>query len=93
MDIQHDSWKKVLVNSLIKVSKNGSPLPQFLKRHYDTIFKTEEKLNELFKEQLPSGKLEIVFRTTQRISSCFRFKDAITHSLMNTSALDAMLGI
>ena len=26
MDIQHDSWIKLLVNSLIKVSKNGSPL-------------------------------------------------------------------
>ena len=37
----------------------------------------KKRLNKLFKEQLPSGKLEMVFRTTQRMSSCFRFKDAI----------------
>ena len=37
----------------------------------------------LFNEQLPSGKLEIVFRTTQRMSSCFKFKDAIPPSLLS----------
>ena len=42
----------------------------------------KKKLNKLFKEQLPSGKLEIVFRTTQRMSSSFRFKDAIASSLL-----------
>ena len=45
--------------------------------------KLKKNLNKLFKEQLPSAKLEIVFRTTQRISSCFRFKDAIPHSLLS----------
>ena len=43
----------------------------------------KKKLNKLFKEQLPSGKLEIVFKTTQRISSCFRFKDPIPRSLLS----------
>ena len=43
----------------------------------------KKKLNKLFKEQLPSGKLEIVFRTAQRMSSCFRFKDAIPRSLLS----------
>ena len=43
----------------------------------------KKKLNKLFKEQLPSGKLEIVIRTTQRMSSCFRFKDAIPCSLLS----------
>ena len=82
MDIQHDSW--------IKVSKNGSPLPQFLKRHYvvftlfrNRAFKTEKKINILCKEQLPSGKLETVFRTTQTVSSCFRFKDVIPRPLLS----------
>ena len=42
-----------------------------------------KRLNKLFKKQLPSGKLEIVFRTTQRMSSCFRFKDAIPRSLLS----------
>ena len=35
----------------------------------------KKKLNKLFKEQLPSGKLEM--------SSCFRFKDAIPRSLLS----------
>ena len=43
----------------------------------------KKKLNKLFKEQLSSGKLEVVFRTTQRMSSCFRFKDAIPRSLLS----------
>ena len=43
----------------------------------------KKRLNKLFKEQLPFGKLEMVFRTTQRISSCFRFKDAIPRSLLS----------
>ena len=43
----------------------------------------KKRLNKLFKEQLPSGKLEMVFRTTQRMSSCFRFKDAIPRSLLS----------
>ena len=37
----------------------------------------------LLKEELPSGKLEMVFRTTQRMSSCFRFIDAIPCSLLS----------
>ena len=71
---EHDSWIKLLVNSLIKVSKNGSPLPQFLKRYYVWFY---------LQEQLTSGKLEMVFRTTQRMPSCFRFKDAIPRSLLS----------
>ena len=43
----------------------------------------KKNLNKLFKEQLPSGKLEFVFKTTQRMSSCFRFKDAIPRSLLS----------
>ena len=43
----------------------------------------KKKLNKLFKEQLPYGKLEIVFRTTQRMLSCFRFNDAIPRSLLS----------
>ena len=43
----------------------------------------KKRLNDLLKEQIPSGKLEMVFRTTQRMSSCFRFKDAIPHSLLS----------
>ena len=43
----------------------------------------KKKLNKLFKEQLSSGKLEVVFRTTQRMSSCFKFKDAIPRSLLS----------
>ena len=42
----------------------------------------QKKLNKLFKEQLPSRKLEIVFRTNKKMSSCFRFKDAIPRSLL-----------
>ena len=43
-----------------------------------------KKHNKLFKEELQSGKLEIVFRTTQRMSSCFRFKEAIPRSLLSS---------
>ena len=43
----------------------------------------KKRLNKLFKEQLPSGKLKIVFRTTQRMSSCFRFIEAIPCSLLS----------
>ena len=43
----------------------------------------KKRLHKLFKEQLPSGKLEMVFRTTQRISSCFRFKDVVPRSLLS----------
>ena len=43
----------------------------------------KKKLNKLFKEQLTSGKLEIVFRTNQRMSFCFRFKDGILRSLLS----------
>ena len=32
---------------------------------------------------MPSGNLGIVFRTTQRMSSCFRFKDAIPRYLLS----------
>ena len=42
-----------------------------------------KRLNKLFKEQLPSGKLKMVFRTTQRMSSCFRFIEAIPCSLLS----------
>ena len=45
--------------------------------------KLKKNLNKLFKEQLPPGKLEMVFRTTQRMSSCFRFKDVISCSLLS----------
>ena len=52
--------------------------------HLGTQFiRLKKKLNKLLKEQLSSGKLEMVFRTTQRMSSCFRFKDAIPHSLLS----------
>ena len=40
-------------------------------------------LNKLLKEQLPSGKLKIVFRTSQRMSSCFRCKEVIRRSLLS----------
>ena len=43
----------------------------------------KKKLDKLLKEELPSGKLEMVFRTTQRMSSCFRFIDAIPCSLLS----------
>ena len=42
----------------------------------------KKRLNKLLKEESPSGKLKMVFRTTQRMSSCFRFKDAISRSLL-----------
>ena len=42
-----------------------------------------KRLNKLFKKQLPSGKLEIVFKTTQRMFSCFKFEDAIPRSLLS----------
>ena len=48
----------------------------------------KKKLNKLSKEQLPSGKLEIVFRSTQRMSSCFRFKDAIPRSLLSSAIFE-----
>ena len=42
------------------------------------------RLNKnLFKDQLPSVKVEMVFRTTQRISSCFTFKDPFPRSLLS----------
>ena len=89
MDIQHNSWIKLLANSLIKLSKNASPLPQFIKKiafGFTSSLGTQslrlkKRLNKLFKEQLPSGKF--VFRTNQRMSSCFRFKDANPRSLLS----------
>ena len=39
---------------------------------------------KLFKEQLISGNIEIVFGTTKRMSSCFRFKDAIPLSFRSS---------
>ena len=44
----------------------------------------KKKLNKLFKEQLSSGKLEIIFRITRRMLSRFRFKDAIPRSLLSS---------
>ena len=43
----------------------------------------KKRLSKLFKEQLPFGKLEMVFGSTQRMSSCFRFKNAIPRSLLS----------
>ena len=76
---------------MIKLSKNASPLPQFIKKiafGFTSCLGTQslrlkKRLNKLFKEQLPSGKLEMAFRTTQRMPSCFRFKDAIPRSLLS----------
>ena len=42
----------------------------------------------LLKEELPSGKLEMVFRTTQRMSSCFIFIDVIPCSLLSGVTYD-----
>ena len=66
MDKQ-DSW--------IKLSKSRSSLPQFLENalrlhllYLDTnLLKT--KIYKLFKDQLPSGEIEIIFRATPRIQS------------------------
>ena len=41
------------------------------------------KIKELFKDHLPSGKLEITFNTTQRMSSCFNFQDIIPRTLLS----------
>ena len=62
-------------NTITTVSKKTEPL--VLPYLGTQSLRLKKKLNKLFKEQLPSGKLEIVFKTTQRMSSCFRFKDAI----------------
>ena len=43
----------------------------------------KKRLNKLLKEESPSRKLEMVFRITQRMSSCFRFKDAFPRSLLS----------
>ena len=43
----------------------------------------KKRLNKLLKEESPSAKLKMVFRTTQRMSSCIRFKDAIPRSLLS----------
>ena len=43
----------------------------------------KKRLYKLFKELLPSGNSEIIFKTTQIMSSCFRFKDAIPRSLFS----------
>ena len=43
----------------------------------------KKRLSKLVKELLPSSKLEIVFRTTQRMSSRFRFEGAIQRSLLS----------
>ena len=82
---------KLLLNFSIKVSKNGSPLPQFLKKTLHLVLAyvvtqsliLKRKLNKLFKEQLPSGKFEIVFRTIQGMLFCFKFKDANPYSLLS----------
>ena len=42
-----------------------------------------KKLNKLFKEYFPSGKLEIAFKTSQRMPCCFKFKDVIPRSLIS----------
>ena len=76
MDIQHDSWIKSLVNSLIKISKKRATITTVAKKTLRLILpylgtqslRLKKNLNKLFKEQLPSGKLEMVFRTTQRMS-------------------------
>ena len=41
------------------------------------------KIKELFKDQLPSGKLEITFKSTQRMSSCFSFQDVIPRTSLS----------
>lgn len=46
-------------------------------------YKFITKIDNLFKDQLPSGELEIIFRATPRIQSCFRFKDKIPRSLIS----------
>ena len=43
----------------------------------------KKKINQLFKEQVPPGKLEIVFRTTQWICSCFTFTNKIPRSSLS----------
>ena len=75
---------------MIKVSKKRATIATVPKNTLCLVLpyletqslRLQEKLNKLFKEQLPSGKLEIIFRTTQKMSSCFRFKDAIPCSLL-----------
>ena len=42
----------------------------------------KKRLYKLFKELVPSGNSEIIFKTTQ-MCSCFRFKDAIPRSLFS----------
>ena len=81
MDKQQDSW--------IKLSKNRSSSPQLLENtlRLDLIYLgtnlLKTKIDNLFKDQLPSGELEIIFRATPRIQSCFRFKDKIPRSLFS----------
>ena len=43
----------------------------------------KKRLNKLFKGKTPSENLKTIFRTTQRMSSCFRTKDAIPRSLLS----------
>ena len=71
--MRHDSWVKLLLNSLTEVLKNGSPLPQLLKRlgfslFRNTAFKTEEKtyLNYL-KNSYHLEVITIIISTTTRI--------------------------
>ena len=40
-----------------------------------------DKNNKLVRDHLPSRMLKILFRTTQRLTFYFRFKDAIPHFL------------
>ena len=93
MDIQHDSWIKFSVNSFDKSFKKMviiTTVPKTTLRLVSLYLKKQplrqkKKLNKIFKRELLSAKVDIVLRTTQRVSSCFRFIDAIPLSLLSSS--------
>ena len=69
--------KRIMVTTVLKKT-----LPLLLHSIGAQTLKLKIKNNKLFKDHSQSGKLVVIFRSTQRISSCFRLKDATPCSFL-----------
>ena len=80
--------KKFLINRIHLVKETLVSVPKkelFIVLPYlgSVSLQTRTRLEKLFKKSLPSCHLKVVFRSTERLSSIFRFKDRLPRSLVS----------
>ena len=97
MNIQHNFWTKLFKKHIIITTVPKKILRLDLTYLCTQSLRLRTKIDKLFKNQLPFGKLETIFRATPITPSCFRSKDTILRFLssvlyMNISYLYIILG-